>query len=197
MCSIEDDSVEEVHREDLAEMNFSFPVYTTPQEHIHTYLNTENKERGEHLLVDTGAAQNLVGSEWMQRARKFLPSSKEQKADVGWEQLNNPVPVGGVGNDVNTAHWKTIVPIALRNGRRSEYRALYLHNNRTPALLGTQSLRKMSAILDLREGEMALYCGDTSDIVLNAKEESPTYHRLNLEVAKSGHILLPCSCFDE
>ena len=105
------------------------------------------------------------------------------------------VHIGGVGNDVSTAYWKTKVPIGLRNGKRSEYKALYLENNRTPALLGTQSLRNMNAILDLREGQMFLYCGDTSDIALSTKNTAA--HKLRLEVAKSGHILLPCSCFDE
>ena len=145
--------------------------------------------------MDTGAVQNLVGSDWFHRATKLLNANGLKSADIGWEQLERPVPVGGVGNDVNNAYWKTMVPIALRNGKRSEYKALYLENNRTPALLGTGSLRKMSAILDLREGDMYLYCGETSDIKLSSK--GTPAHKLKLDVAKSGHILLPCTCFEE
>ena len=160
-------------------------------------MNTEQKNYGECLLVDTGAFENLVGSLWLERVERIKKASQSKSSSqpVEWEPLSNPIPVGGVGKDIITANWRAKVPIALNGGRKTSYEALFLENNGTPALLGTKALQGTNAILDLRKGRLHLYCGNTENFDIVTKGNS--FQRMQLVQAKSGHILLPCTGYDE
>ena len=78
---------------------------------------------------------------------------------------------------------------------KTSYEALFLENNCTPALLGTKALQNTNAILDQRKGRLHLYCGHTEsfDIVTNGN----SFQKMQLIQASSGHILLPCTGYDE
>ena len=178
------------------EVGWSWVVMLRDTDDTQFYLNM-SKQDSECLLVDTGAFENLVGSKWVERLENIKNRSKSTSrfTPIHWEQLMHPVPVGGVGNDVMKANFRARVPIALKGGMKTIYDALYLESNNTPALLGTKALQKTNTILDLREGKLHMYCGNTSDIKIDAKGNG--YQRMQLVQARSGHILLPCTGYDD
>ena len=166
------------------------------QEGAQAFLNTEHKNYSESLLVDTGAFENLMGSKWLERIERIKKASRSKSSSqpVEWESLNNPIPVGGVGKDVINAKWRAKVPIALKGGKKTSYEALFLEDNGTPALLGTKALQGTNAILDLRRGRLHLYCSENENFVVT---KGNSFHKMQLDHAGSGHILLPCTDYDE
>ena len=83
----------------------------------------------------------------------------------------------------------------MQGGKRITYDALYLDNKNTPAVLGAKSLQQTNAMLYLREGMLHMYCGDTSDFKIVA--DGKTYQKFQLVQASSGHLLLPCTAYDD
>ena len=142
--------------------------------------------------MDTGAFQNIAGSEWVSQMEKALKRSKQSK--IEWKLLDRPHPVSGVGNDIVYAKWTASIPIILPGGGKTTYTCLYIDDNNCPGLLGMRALSSTGSILDLRPGKLCIYSGNTEDVEIPCRKGIT---KMTLEQAPSGHIMIPCGQFEK
>ena len=105
--------------------------------------------------------------------------------------------VSGVGAGSQRCLNNYILPIALQSENYGPsigtvYRTPAVENSDLPGLLGLQSMRDHRVILDLQK--LKMYFVGPGDYDLD-KSLSPGTVSFELEVAPSGHRLLPCSNF--
>ena len=104
--------------------------------------------------------------------------------------------MSGVGNGTQECHFDCSLPVALRQSENEQVGGNLtipaVHRSKLPGLLGLTTLRKNRAILDLNTLKL-YFCGpgcyDLSGQLPKSTES------LQLEVAPSGHLVLPCSEF--
>ena len=111
------------------------------------------------MLVDTGAWNNLVGSECFSRMDKF--NSEAGILQSCRTQPQRPVRLGGVGKKTQLSTESVTVPTTV-SVDHSTYKATVIEGSHLPALLGLNTLKSMNAILDLRNDRLILpkHAGD-------------------------------------
>ena len=83
----------------------------------------------------------------------------------------------------------------MPGGKKTNYEALFLADNNTPALLGTKAMQRANTILDLRDGKLHMWSGDTADIKIEAPSNTQRLQKFQLVQVSSGHLLLPCTSY--
>ena len=144
---------------------------------------------GPALLIDPGAYDNLVGDEWVKDA-----SQEALKAGQGcaWQKLKSKLSVEGVGKESNEAVEGITMPVCLEGGETGTFTSPVIMNSQLPALLGLQSLTKRRALLDIYNKQI-VFVG-AGGYRLQLSPGSKTY---KLHPAKTGHLMLPCQCWQE
>ena len=153
------------------------------------YFHAQVRGEGfEGLLIDVGAIGNLAGSEFIKRicsrALQFGQNSSFQK-------LSRPLSVEGVGNSSDETEQECTAPICLTDGRTGSFTTPVIQNSSLPALLGLKTLSKERALIDCFNNQI-VFIGP-GGYRLQASPGSRTYQ---LKTAKSGHLLLPCDCWE-
>ena len=138
------------------------------------------------MLVDTGALNNLVVSQWVDRMGRLnqqcgLP--KSTRAPLG-----RTVTLGGVGKNTKESNQSVKVPTSV-NGDSSTFTATVVDGSDLPALLGMKTLRDNRSVLDLENDRLIMpQPGQTVKIVY-----PPGTKVLQFERASGGFFMLPCS----
>ena len=106
--------------------------------------------------------------------------------------MKRPIDIGGVGTGNQQATHEVSVHIAMPKGLRGMFRAPIVPNSDLPALLGLDSLEKHAAVIDIKHSKLILPGPAGYRIVL-----SPGSVTFDLQKAMSGHLLLPCTLWQE
>jgi hypothetical protein len=188
-----DDESREDSRDDgrvrSATPSFFFPVYERFQRekllswHARTRLGPDR----EGLLVDVGAHDNLVGSEWVTRMAEIV-NKHGRRIEV--TKMAKSIGVEGVGKGAQECVDRAKVPLALPGGSTGTYDAPVVPDSSVPALLGLSSLRRNRAVIDVVTNTM--YFMGPGDYQI---QQSPGSTKYNLVQSQSGHLLLPVSEF--
>ena len=93
--------------------------------------------QGEAMLLDTGAWNNLVGSQWVERM-DALNGQAGGKGSVR-SRLPHTLTLGGVGKHSQKSNHSVKVNTFI-SGDTSTYEATVIDNSKLPALLGVKSL---------------------------------------------------------
>ena len=113
-------------------------------------------------------------------------------------QRERPLRVAGVGHGAKTATHNCKLPVCLRSESgicsSGKYEAPTIKDSWLPGLLGLQSLEDMNAVIDF--GRRTLHIPGAGNVDLRSllPAETETY---NLAKAPSGHLLLPCTHYEE
>ena len=89
------------------------------------------------------------------------------------------------------------MPIGLPNHGTGTFTGPVLDNSEIPALLGLRSMEEKHGILDLRPHERCLWTAEKLDDLKITARPGANVQRFQLETTPSGHLLLPCSDFDQ
>ena len=159
------------------------------------HVNTRPEDGKIALLIDPGSVGNLCGDKW---ARELAALSAKHGQDPQFRRRKQPLQVAGVGAGSQKCINDYILPVALQSDNMkpsvgSVYRAPAVQNSDLPGLLGLASMRDLRVVLDLNTLTMH-FCGP-GDYDLS-KHLPPGTDSYPLEVAPSGHLLLPCSNFE-
>ena len=140
------------------------------------------------LLIDPGSYGNLVGEEWLADA------VTRTGRDPMLEHREQPLQVGGVGRGAQVCSNNCRMPIAITRDDGSTASGTFsspvVSSSGCPALLGLRSLQENRAILDMSRN--LLHFAAPGEVTIKLPPGSETYQ---LEVARSGHLLLPCDAF--
>jgi hypothetical protein len=147
------------------------------------------KSGHEGLLVDCGAIGNLAGDRWVARCAL---AAKKHGLGTQYSQLQGPLDIGGVGKNNQTATQQAELPCAFKGGYRSVFKTPIVPESDLPALLGLELLDSSSAVIDSRHNRLILPGPGGYKMSL-----SPGSISMSLERALSGHLLLPCTHFQE
>ena len=102
----------------------------------------------------------------------------------------------GVGNGSQTCAYDCMSPLGLTTVDgvpvRAQYTAPIINDSELPLLLGLQSLRENRAILDMDNLKLH-FCGEAGARI----EPGPGAQTFQLEISPSGHLVLPCSNFQQ
>ena len=147
------------------------------------------RRRGEGLLVDPGAHDDLVGEKWADRFAEEARQAGQQQPTTF--KLGQPVVVGGVGNGNNVAETGVRCRVGV-DGVAEQYEAPMIPGSSTPALLGIKTLKQRRALLDCFTGRLFLIGAGGYKLNL-----SPGSRELELEASHSGHWLLPCTDWEK
>ena len=149
------------------------------------------------IIVDPGAWTNLAGGKWVRQLAAKANSHNKQPTQV---RLHKPLDVQGVGQGTQTARWAAHMPIAIANGEGSTIEHTFEvptlegeGGSDVPALLGLRSMRSKSAILEMGEGKERLTFPGEGGYTI---EWSPGTMHIPLEVAPSGHYVIPCDSYE-
>ena len=142
-------------------------------------------------MVDTGSPGNICGSEW---SREHEAESIRHGFYPEYTKRDKPMRCSGVGTGSQTADWNVRHRICLGtgDGRIDNYEAPELPDSKTPALLGQISMRKLRTLIDTFSHKMYLVGPGGYEIRL-----SPGSEMLPLEESPMGHLMLPCSRFEQ
>jgi len=145
-------------------------------------------EHREGLLVDPGAFDNLMGSMFRDRLTRLATNAGLGNL-IREARLTQPIGVEGVGEGPQKAEVVAKLPIAVTTMGKTvlqEYEAPVVPNSDIPGLLGRRSLTEKRAILDMIANKLHLCGPGPVRIVL-----PPNSASLDLQVSKSGHLMLP------
>ena len=155
------------------------------------HVDTRLSDGRPSLLVDPGSVGNLGGDQWAREASKAALAAQRRPEEV---LRARPLDVRGVGHGSQKCTHNCRIPIMLRqlDGRLTSgtFETPIVPNSELPALLGLQSLTQARSILDLTTNQLHLCGPGTPQFELPPGSES-----YQLEVAPSGHLVLPCSEF--
>ncbi|CAE8636589.1 unnamed protein product [Polarella glacialis] len=148
------------------------------------------------IIVDPGAWTNLAGARFsrMQAQRAVAAGHTPSQSP-----MTRPLQIQGVGNGVQSAKWQTELPIAVPNTdgtatlHRFETPTVEGSGEDLPALLGLRSIRSKQGVLETAEGKERLSFPGPGGYSI---EWSPGTLHFDLEVAPSGHYVIPCDSFD-
>eukprot|EP00971_Amphidinium_carterae_P336659 6473146-Amphidinium_carterae.1 len=152
------------------------------------------QERG--LLPDTGAFDNLAGSQWI---RAQAADASRHGMASRQEPLSTPTQVQGVGHGIQSCSFQATVPIGLLddNGHPQllEYSSPVLESTAGIghiALLGAKSLEHNKVLLDTAAGTFTTVGPGGYKI-----EFSPGSRTYQMVRAPSGHWVLPINRFQQ
>ena len=152
---------------------------------VQSYHAKVRLEKGESLLVDTGAPKNMTGDAWFLRVSEL---AKGHGFGSTLLPLKSHISVEGVGAGASSCTQEGTVPIALATGEHAHYRAPIVSNSQIPALLGLESLESRRSILDLVHGKLIELGPRPFKIEL-----PPGSRVLQMQKSSTGHMMLPCS----
>ena len=143
------------------------------------------------LVVDPGSVGNLSGDSW---AREVAKAAARHGKKPEYHKRPRPLRVSGVGQGAQTCVYDCKLPVALKhiNGKTVSMGCITtptVTDSELPGLLGLTALRKNRAILDFQKMELH-FCGP-GDYKLDGTLP-PGTDSFALEVAPSGHLVLPC-----
>ena len=150
------------------------------------------------IIVDPGAWTNLAGGKWVRQLASKARTHHKKPTQV---QLTKQLDVQGVGQGTQTANWAAHLPIAITNGEGSTVEQIFEvptlegeGGSDVPALLGLRSMRSKSAILEMAAGKERLTFPGEGGYTI---EWSPGTMHIPLEVAPSGHYVIPCDSYEK
>ena len=112
------------------------------------------------------------------------------------KKIAQPVTVQGVGQGAQQAAWETTTPIAMPTADgsavSSNYVAPTIMGSTLPPLLGLKSMKAKNAVIDTMNNKL-YFCGPGGCEI----RPSPGTVVIPLEQTRSGHLVAPCSHFDE
>ena len=149
------------------------------------HSNVRLKRAGEALLVDCGAIGNLAGDAWAKRCAKWAES---KGCGSKLSKLPEPITIGGVGKNEQRAVDQMEIPIALAGNHRSVFSTPLVPDSELPALRGLEVMTAHGMLIDVRN--MRLIMPGKGGYKM---ELSPGSVSLAMERAQSGHLLLPCT----
>eukprot|EP00971_Amphidinium_carterae_P117631 2330389-Amphidinium_carterae.1 len=169
-------------------------VYPVFQMDCMSETSDENTYKGSHcraqleecpsLLPDSGAVENLVGSNTAKRLAKF---SRQQGHQPRWVRLYRPKAISGVGGAASASTHQIIVELNLKGGLKLKYCA--------PVVSGTSA--NIPALLGLKEmsrAQMMIHPTQTAAYILPATSSKPQLPpgsiTIPLTLSPSGHQLL-------
>ena len=143
------------------------------------------------LLIDPGSVANLCGDKWAQECARMA-------IRYGLKPVQNkrlrPLSVMGVGNGNQTCTHDCTLPIAMSRENDTtvtgHFTTPVVGNSELPGLLGLKTMRNNRAILDMVNLKLH-FCGD-ADIDLTLPPGTKSFQ---LEISPSGHLVLPCTDF--
>ena len=153
----------------------------------HSSVRLQSGKEG--LLVDCGAVGNLVGEAWCKRVSGIAKTHGHGSKET---PLSKALSVGGVGKDSQEAHMQMSIPIALASGQLALYTAPVVVGSELPALLGLETLERFGALIDVKHRKIIVPGPGGYQIKL-----SPSSIAHTLEKAISGHLLWPCTEWDQ
>jgi hypothetical protein len=106
--------------------------------------------------------------------------------------LKKTLSIEGVGKSANEATEGVTAAICLEDGTVGSFQTAVVEDSELPALLGLKSLTKLKAVLDCEHKRLLLIGPGGYKIQL-----SPGSKVLQLHSAPTGHLLLPCTCWEE
>ena len=142
------------------------------------------------MLVDPGSPENLCGDEWSHRQQ--LAAQEAGRPLATYTELPRPLTVGGVGTGTQSATHAVRVQLGMPGGKEGTYEAPELPNSSTPALLGQKSLKRFRSLIDCYNKQLFHIGPGGYHLQL-----SPGSAQHQLEESHAGHLMLPCSEFDE
>ena len=172
------------------------PALLIGEEHFH--INTRLRDGRPSIIVDPGSVGNLCGDKWAKEVATFAAKHGKKPA---YQKREKPLKVSGVGNGSQDCHYDCTLPVALRQSDEetgpdrtvfAELTTPAVAGSDLPGLLGLTALRKNRAVIDFSTLRMH-FCGP-GDIEVG-KALPPGSDTFQLEVAPSGHIVLPCCEF--
>ena len=177
-----------------------FPWWPEPtvsgKEHEY-HQSTRLKDGRQGLLIDPGAWSNLAGETWV---TEMVTKAVDNGLDPKQRTMTEPFVIHGVGTGTNEALMEVQLPVAISDsdGKASvqTYQAPTVGGagKNLPALLGLECMTKHHAVLEMTEGQEYLtYPGPKGYQVT----WSAGTKRYKLERAPSGHLILPCDCFEK
>jgi hypothetical protein len=143
------------------------------------------------LVVDPGSVGNLAGDAW---AKTVAQAAARNGQHPSYQKRTRPLKVQGVGNGSQECEYDCTLPVALRqkNGKTVSLGQLVtptVGGSDLPGLLGLSALKRNRAVLDFNTMELH-FCGP-GDYEL-PRGLPPGTDTFQLEVAPSGHLVLPC-----
>ena len=160
------------------------------------HINTQLADGRPAILVDPGSVGNLCGEYW---AEKVANTAKRAGLKPTYQKRSVPLTVSGVGNGSQHCNYDCSLPVSLRHADqpdRSSNGVLTIPsiaNSSLPGLLGLNSLRKNRAVLDFTTLRLH-FCGPgDNEMEKSLPAGTDTFQ---LELAPSGHLVLPCCEYD-
>lgn len=159
---------------------WSFPWWA-----YHTSVRLSNGKEG--LLIDCGAIDHMMGS---RVAKRMIKAAELAGQGSAWDEIS-PISVEGVGEGASTVSRQVRVPLCLSDGQHGEYKAIVVGSDSKesdlPALYGMSGLRKQAAVIDTGNNRLIFPGAGGIKYIL-----SPGTRVHKLEIAVSGHLMLPC-----
>ena len=153
--------------------------------HSRAHLPTDD----EAVLVDTGAWDNLAGSEWVKRQTAHARAAGYEPQSA---PLDRPMDVQGVGKGAQQVTDCIHMPGRLENGQDMTYSAPVVPDSQLPALWGYRSMQALDTVIDCRKGQQKVYMGPDVQIIPGPKTMVVPMHP-----AESGHLMVPISSFNK
>ena len=146
------------------------------------------------LLIDPGSVGNLCGDTW---ASSVAEAAVQNGYRPEYKKRDRPLNVRGVGNGSQVCTNDCFLPVGLitKDGKKAVHASFAtpcVQNSTLPGLMGRQALRSNKAVIDFNKMEM--YFMGEADYELE-RSMPPGTDSFQLELAPSGHIVLPCSEF--
>jgi len=155
------------------------------------HVDTRLRDGRPSLLIDPGSVGNLGGDQWAREASKVAIDHHRRPEQVPRARA---LDVTGVGHGSQSCTHNCRIPIMMRqlNGQFTSgtFETPVVPGSELPALLGLKSLTQARCILDLTTNQIHL-CGPGKPQF----ELPPGSESYQLEIAPSGHLMLPCSEF--
>ena len=144
------------------------------------------------IIIDPGSVGNLCGDKW---AKEVAILAHKNGHMPKHEKRHRPLEVCGVGNGSQQCHYDCSLPVAFRQDSGNQQTVVgnlfspAVADSELPGLLGLTALRKNRAVLDFTTLKL-YFCGPADYDVANSLPEGTDIFQL--ELAPSGHIVLPC-----
>ena len=173
----------------------SFPVVDTDTALPTYHALTRLADGRPALLVDPGSVGNLCGETW---ARSVADAAKKVGKMPTYTKRSRVLNVQGVGKGSQSCEHDLALPISMRtvDGDKvmsGKFVTPAIPGSDVPGLLGLTALTTNRAILDCNT-RMLHFCGP-GDYDLT-KLLPPGTDSLQLEIAPSGHLVLPCCDYE-
>ena len=173
----------------------SFPVVDTDTVLPTYHALTRLADGRPALLVDPGSVGNLCGESW---ARSVAEAAKKVGKMPTYTKRSRVLNVQGVGNGSQSCEHDMALPISMRTVEgdkvmSGKFVTPAIPGSDVPGLLGLTALTTNRAILDCNTRQLH-FCGP-GDYDLT-KLLPPGTDSLQLEIAPSGHLVLPCCEYD-